>query len=62
MVDKTKIVDEIYGIVGVDTPLDPSFTLVIDADNLESRTGYKATDNAFVKLQYLLDVQDDPEV
>lgn len=52
-----KIQTKLYGIVGVQQPLNPDYA-IIDAANLVSRSGYFVTDNEFVKVEYIKDGQD----
>ncbi|MCH6575171.1 MAG: hypothetical protein IH795_08205, partial [Bacteroidetes bacterium] len=47
----------LLGLVGYRQPFDPAFP-VLNAANLTTRSGLIANDNAFAKLQYLLDAQD----
>ena len=52
-----KISSNLYGLVGLRQPFNPSYS-ILDADNQISRSGYYVTDNAYVKLEYLKDTQD----
>jgi hypothetical protein len=52
-----KISDKLYGIVGLDDSLDPTYA-ILDAGNQISRSGYRVTDNAYVKIEYIRDNQD----
>jgi hypothetical protein len=57
VINRTKVVNDIFGIVGVEQPLDPDFP-IIDAANLTSESGYIANQIPLSKLQYLIDTQD----
>ena len=57
MFDKSLIESKLYGLVGCDNPLNPTFAIV-DANNQISRSGYKATDNPFCKIESLKMMQD----
>lgn len=57
MVDKVKIANSLYGLVGLDNPTNPSY-VIVDAENQESRSGLKATDNSHVKIEFLKDTYD----
>lgn len=52
-----KIKSNLYGIVGFKQPFDPTYS-IIDDDNQTSRSGYFITDNSYVKIKALKDVQD----
>jgi hypothetical protein len=53
----TKIQDKLFGIVGFRNPANPDYQIV-DAANQESRSGYYADDNEFVKIETIKDCQD----
>lgn len=57
MLNRTKVVDNLFGIVGVEQPLNPDFP-ILDAENLLSLSGYIANQIPLAKLEYLLDTQD----
>lgn len=57
MFNKLKIQADLYGIVGLNQPYDPNYQ-ILDADNQVSRSGYYATDNKYVKVEYLKENQD----
>ena len=52
-----KIKSNLYGIVGFRQPFNPT-NAILDTDNQISRSGYYVTDNPYVKIESLLDVQD----
>lgn len=56
MFDNNQI-EQLYGIVGLDQSFNPTYS-ILDADNLESRSNYKSTDNPFVKIEYLKENSD----
>ncbi len=57
MFDKTKVEDDLVGIVGVRNPNDPDYS-IIDVANQASTSGYFVTDISLVKVQYFKDSQD----
>lgn len=59
MFDKTKATDSIFGLVGVQSSINPDYPTV-DVDNSESRSGRNATDNPSFKIEYLFDNMDYP--
>jgi len=58
MFNKTKVTDKLFGLVGLDNPTDPDYS-VLDAENLETRSGRTATENPYCKIKYLKESQDD---
>jgi hypothetical protein len=62
MVEKNKLISSLYQIVGFRQPTDPTFSVVLDADNKVSRSGYYINDDPFAKLTTLLDTQDNSEI
>lgn len=60
MFNKVKIAS-LYGVVGLRQPYNPTYQ-VLDADNQISRSGYYATENKFVKIEYLKENQDYAEI
>ena len=57
MFNVDKISTNLYGLVGLRQPFNPTYA-ILDAPNQVSRSGYYATDNAYIKLEYLKDTQD----
>lgn len=57
MFNKVKIETDLYGIVGLRQPYNPDYQ-ILDVDNEGSTSGYFATDNPYVKVEYLKDSQD----
>lgn len=57
MVDVKAIESRLYQVVGFQQPGNPDYA-IIDTDNQASRSGYFATDNPFVKVEYLKDNSD----
>ena len=52
-----KIKSKLYGLVGFRQPFNPTYA-ILDDDNQVSRSGYFATDNPYVKLEFIKDSQD----
>jgi hypothetical protein len=61
MFNKTKISDNLYGIVGWRQSNNPDYD-ILDSDNCASRSGYYINDNPFAKIEYLKDTQDYPDL
>ncbi|MGR3221309.1 MAG: hypothetical protein ACUZ8H_16050 [Candidatus Anammoxibacter sp.] len=57
MLNVSKLYTGMYGIVGIRQPLNPDYA-VIDSANQATSSGYYATDNEFVKVEYIKDGQD----
>lgn len=57
MINKEKISDELYGLVGLRQPFNPDYA-ILDADNLESRSNYYANDNPLAKIELAFDSAD----
>ena len=53
----TKIQDAMFGLVGFNQPFNSSFAIV-DAQNLESRSGYKVDDHSLIKIELIKGTQD----
>lgn len=58
MFNKTKVASKLFGLVGLQNPADPEYTIV-DVDNQEARSGRTATENPYCKIKYLKETQDD---
>src|SRR6056297_1894111 len=58
MFNKTKVTDKLFGLVGLENPTDPDYS-VLDTENLETRSGRTATENPYCKIKYLKESQDD---
>ena len=57
MFDVSKIQTEVSGLVGFRQPLNPDLP-ILDANNLESRSGLIVNDNPLVKIDYLKATED----
>jgi len=57
MIQVDKISTNLYGIVGLRQPFDPTYA-ILDSDNQISRSGYFVDENPYVKIEYLKDAQD----
>ena len=57
MFNKSIVTTGLLGLVGYRQPFDPAFP-VLDGANTTSTSGLIVNDNAFAKLEYLLDAQD----
>lgn len=57
MFNKVKIEADLYGIVGLRQPFNPTYQ-ILDAANQVSRSGYFVTDNPYVKVEYIKETQD----
>jgi hypothetical protein len=57
MIDRTKVSDTLYGVVGFRQPLDPTYA-ILTADNLVCRSGYVINDNPYAKIEFLFDNMD----
>ena len=57
MIQVDKISNNLYGIVGLRQPFDPTYA-ILDSDNQISRSGYFVDENPYVKIEYLKDAQD----
>lgn len=57
MFDKNTIQEELRGLVGFKSPINPNF-FSLDSDNTQSRSGYYYNDNPYAKLEVLKDTQD----
>lgn len=56
MFDKTKVTNNLYGLVGFQNPANPAYAIV-DTDNETSRSGRYATENPYCKIEYLKETQ-----
>jgi len=57
MFNKTIVADDLVGIVGVENPLDPNYS-IIDTANQASTSGYFVTEIPLAKVQYFKESQD----
>ena len=57
MFNKTKVINDLYGLVGSEQPANPTYAIV-DADNLLSTSGRNFTDNPFCKIETFVDNVD----
>lgn len=57
MIDRTKVSDTLYGVVGFRQPFDPTYA-ILTADNLVCRSGYVINDNPYAKIEFLFDNMD----
>jgi hypothetical protein len=58
MFNKAKVTEKLFGLVGLQNPIDPEYAIV-DTDNQLSRSGRMATENPYCKIKYLKETQDD---
>jgi hypothetical protein len=57
MFNKTKATASLFGLVGFDNPTNPTYAIV-DSANRIARSGRTATENPYVKIEYLKETQD----
>jgi hypothetical protein len=60
MFDKSKVTENLFGLVGFDNPATPYD--IVDVDNQEARSGRTATENPFCKIPQLKETQDDVNI
>jgi len=61
MFDKDSVVNKLFGVVGWEQPFDPQYA-ILEADLLESRSGYRVDENPYCTVRALKETQNFPDI